>query len=141
MKSINLPARLEELARLNEFIAAELPAEARGFLGKIELAVEELLVNISEYAYRGRTGRAEIGCGTLQTNKGTAFQVTFRDWGEPFDPFTEASEPDLDGSLDDRPIGGLGLYLVRSTASVYRYTRDGDTNFVELSFDLTGEGA
>ena len=50
------------------------------------------------------------------------------DSGKPFDPFTEAPPPDLDSPVPDRPIGGLGVYLVQQLMDEARYAREDGKN-------------
>ena len=55
-----------------------------------------------------------------------------RDDAPPFDPFVEAPAPDLDADLDARPIGGLGVHLIRSLMDEVSTTHDGNGNRVVL---------
>ena len=57
--------------------------------------------------------------------------ATVSDTGTPFDPLS-AADPDLDAHIDERPVGGLGLYLIRSLAQDIRYRREGDTNLLTV---------
>jgi anti-sigma regulatory factor (Ser/Thr protein kinase) len=79
----------------------------------LELALEELLVNVISYAYpENRPGIIEVGCGVC-AERLFCFQI--RDYDRPFDPL---SLPPTDLSLDieERPVGGLGIFLVRQVA-------------------------
>jgi anti-sigma regulatory factor (Ser/Thr protein kinase) len=60
-----------------------------------------------------------------------AVSLEFRDQGEPFDPMAQ-TPPDLDVPLEERPIGGLGLTLVRALADEARYAREGPVNVLRL---------
>ena len=61
-------------------------------------------------------------------------ELTVEDAGAPFDP-TRSREPDIDESLDERAIGGLGLHLVRSLADVFSYQRVGCVNRTVVVFN------
>ena len=73
----------------------------------VELAVDEACTNIIEHAYQGES-RGEIEC-TCDSND-TCLTVVLRDHGKPFDPST-VRLPDLDANIDDRVVGGLGVFL------------------------------
>lgn len=99
--------------------------------GHVNLMLEEALVNVIDYAYpEGVEGEIEL---TTEYNASEGM-LTFRiaDHGKPFDP-TQASAPDLDASAEDRPIGGLGIYLVRTLADRVEYSREGDRNILRIS--------
>ena len=54
------------------------------------------------------------------------------DSGKPFDPLEDAPVPDVDAPIDERPIGGLGIYLVRNMMDDMQYRREGDRNYITL---------
>jgi serine/threonine-protein kinase RsbW len=68
---------------------------------------------------------------------GGAVQVEFRDRGQPFDPAL-APPPKLDGPLDERGLGGLGLHLVRQVMTDFQYERAGEWNRITMRRPLTG---
>lgn len=116
------PAR-DRLLQL--FQAAGLSDES---VGELELILEELLVNIISYAYD------EPGTGTIQISAGvdgSSVTLEFRDRGREFNPI-EKDTPDLDADIDDRPIGGLGIFLVMELASSVTYERIGDENVLRI---------
>jgi anti-sigma regulatory factor (Ser/Thr protein kinase) len=59
--------------------------------------------------------------------------IEISDRGPPFDPLTEAPPPVLEGSIEDRPIGGLGLYFVRTFVDEASYRREDDRNLIRLA--------
>jgi anti-sigma regulatory factor (Ser/Thr protein kinase) len=134
---ITLPANPAHLATFHSFLTAEVPEAFKGSLNKIEMAVEELLMNVFHYAYEDTPeigGEAEIGCQLVFLDDKTFFRITLRDWGRPYNPFTEAPVPDLKASLEERPIGGLGLHIVKKIVAHYAYSRHQNINDVELFF-------
>lgn len=139
MPILNVPARLEHLATVNDFIAEQLP-EQYSMLGmQVELAAEELLVNVFSYAYpqeKGETGQAEVGCRMVHFDGEDFFSLSVKDWGRPFNPFLEAPEPDTTLDADERPIGGLGVHLIKTMVSHYVYSYSDDANIIELFFAL-----
>lgn len=136
MPAITLPAGLDQLAVVNEFIAKNFPPGHENILLQIELAVEELLVNVFRHAYKEAGGQAEIGCRTVNLDGKPHFCVMVRDFGEPFDPFEEAPTPDITLPLEEREPGGLGVHLIKHVAAHYCYSGSDASNTIELYFAL-----
>ena len=135
MPQLRLPATLEQLGTVNEFLAAHTPESYRAIKRNIELAAEELLVNVFSYAYpEGSEGRAEIGLREVHFDGTDLLCFSVKDWGAPFNPFEEAESPDLALDTESRPIGGLGIFLIRSVTAHQAYCRDEDANIIEVYF-------
>lgn len=125
MKTLMVPAQLEQLDAVTEFISQELescdcPMKTET---QIIIAVEEIFVNIAHYAYNPEIGEATIRCGV----GGEPLQVTieFLDSGKPYDPLKQ-EDPDLTLSAEERDIGGLGIYMVKQIMDEIKYEyRDG----------------
>jgi anti-sigma regulatory factor (Ser/Thr protein kinase) len=85
-----------------------------------QLAVEEAITNVIVHGYAGREGEDGIAIACRAT-KGLV-EIQIEDTAVPFDPLS-LPEPDLAGSIDDRKIGGLGIFLIRQVMDeiVYRY--------------------
>ncbi len=100
---------------------------------QIDVAVEELFVNIAHYAYSPGTGSATIGVEILKDP--AAIAITFTDRGKPFDPLAK-EDPDITLSAEERQIGGLGIYMVKKSMDevVYEY-RDGQ-NILRIKKNL-----
>lgn len=118
-KTVTFPARFDSLAAVGEFVTRA--AEAAGLDARavyaVEMAVDEACANIIEHAYGGE-GRGNIECTCIVNNNGLT--VILRDYGCPFDP-TRVPEPDLCASLEDREVGGLGLYCIRQLMDKVRF--------------------
>lgn len=100
-------------------------------LKQIELASEEALVNIIHYAYQQQgEGKIEIVC--LSPCSGT-ITVTFRDHGVAFNPLEGAGEVDPSLPLEQRPVGGLGVYLMRQLMDQVVYRREKGANVLQLT--------
>jgi anti-sigma regulatory factor (Ser/Thr protein kinase) len=134
MKSITLPAAWERLPELRVFLTADLPESFQPVIPSLELALEELLVNIHHYAYDEAGGSVELSCRLANFDGQPHLIILVRDWGRAFDPFADSPQPDLTSSLEDRPIGGLGLHLIRRMASHCCYSRCLGANATELFF-------
>ena len=135
---LRLPASLESLVPLQEFMArrAEEDGVPETPLHRIELVMEELVVNLVEHAYLENNGDVEVTCGVERAENGTRQYVIYiRDWSHPFNPL-EAEEPDLDSDLEHRAVGGLGLHFVKMMSDECQYERRGDGNVIRIAFNL-----
>ncbi len=128
--NIKLPAKLENLGRWVD--AVSVCAREQGLdqkkIGKIELALEEVLVNICNYAYPEGLGNAEVSC----KQDGSRFIIEIVDSGIPFD-MTSLPAPDLTSSIEKRKIGGLGIFLIKKMVDEVKYRREGSFNILKLS--------
>jgi serine/threonine-protein kinase RsbW len=89
-------------------------------LYQIELAVDEACANVVEHAYAGETqGQMEVSCYLEEQ----VFTVLVRDWGSGFDP-NAVETPDVDAPLEDRGLGGLGLFLVQQVMDDVKFSCD-----------------
>ena len=93
----------------------------------IDLAVEEIFVNIAHYAYSGRGGEAEVSC-ILSDG---VITISFTDKGKPFNPL-EKEDPDITLSAEERKIGGLGIFLTKKFMDKVWYVYEDGRN--KLSF-------
>ena len=128
--NLKLPARVENLQRLVESVSH--CAGGQDFdqkkIQKIELAVEEALVNIFNYAYPDGPGEVEVNCKADQDH----FLIEIIDSGIPFD-MTSLPDPDLTANVEDREIGGLGIYLIKKMVDEVKYGREGGRNILSLT--------
>lgn len=102
----------------------------------MELAAEELLVNVFSYAYPDAPGEAQVACREVRLDNVPYFCFKVQDWGAPFDPFLEAPVPDVSLGVDERPVGGLGIHLIKSVVAHYTYAYCEQSNIIELYFAL-----
>jgi serine/threonine-protein kinase RsbW len=126
---IALPARLEFLDSFME--AVSRCATTQGLhdkrLAAIQLAVEEALVNVFNYAYEGGEGQVELTCRTYKGN----LVVEITDSGIPFNPLAERG-PDMTEDILTKKIGGLGILLIKRTMDDVCYRRVGNKNILGL---------
>jgi sigma-B regulation protein RsbU (phosphoserine phosphatase) len=95
----------------------------------VNLCLDELITNIVSYGYDD-DHRHDIHVAlTLEDG---VLECRIVDDAREYDPFVEAPEPELDAEVDDRPIGGLGVFLVKEFMDRTEYRRDGDRNVVTL---------
>lgn len=134
MKKITIDADTKNLPQVLAFIdeeleAADCPMKAQM---QIDIAVEEIFVNISNYAYAPGIGTAEIGIGV---HEGIA-EITFSDSGVPYDPLAK-EDPDVSLSAEDRKIGGLGILLVKKSMDDVQYAYKNGQNHLLLRKKLS----
>lgn len=130
---IRVPANIGSLHTLLEFVRSCLGSQGIGEerLGEIELAMEEILVNIINYAYPDRQGEIEISCGF---DGGGGLQVEISDQGIPFDSLSREN-PDLQADIAERSIGGLGVFFVKQLIPAIRYRWEDGRNILTLPID------
>lgn len=128
-------ARVEDLDRVLAFVderleAMDCPLRAQM---QIDVAVEELYVNIAHYAYAPGVGPADIRFEAGDAPR--AAIITFVDRGVAYDPLAKP-DPDVTLSADKRQIGGLGIYMVKKSMDDMTYRRDGDRNVLTIRKNL-----
>lgn len=131
MKEMTIDALLENFASVQDFVdeqleAAECPMKIQM---QIDIAVEEIFVNIAHYAYALGTGTAEISMEITDSPK-TAL-ITFSDSGTPYNPL-DKPDPDVTLSAEERKIGGLGIYMVKKSMDEMRYEYSDGRNRLTL---------
>ncbi len=105
-----------------------------GVRADVRLIVEELASNAIHYGGGDNVGQHELSVDIAIA--GDLLTLEFRDEGEPFDPLS-APPPDLEADIMDRPIGGLGLYLIRQIAEATHYERVDHRNILRVSLRTT----
>ena len=136
MRSITVEATTDNLSQVMEFVDGQLetidcPMKTQM---KIDIAVEEIFVNIAHYAYATENGNAEI-CFESEADN-SAVTITFADRGAPYNPL-EKSDPDTTLSADEREIGGLGIFMVKKSMDCMEYEYKDDKNVLTLVIPLS----
>lgn len=127
--SLRMAASVEELSRIDA--AIEAFARREGWSSELEfqikLVIEELAINIVKH------GAAEGEAAVIElVSDPDRVTIEISDGGPPFDPLTDAPPPDTDSEIEDRPVGGLGVYLVRTMTDEASYRREGGRNCLTL---------
>ena len=121
---------VQEVPQLGVFVeeVCEAAGLDMGTTMKMNLAIEEAVVNVMKYAYpSGKQGNVTIEA----TTNDTRLKFTIIDSGMPFDP-TAKADADTTLSVEQRPIGGLGIYLVRQMMDSVNYERMDNLNVLTL---------
>ena len=124
--------RLSEIplvaARVEKFCAAAGIPPSLGYT--INLALEELLTNTISYGFDSKSGPSHAIEVRIR-REGEEVVIEMSDNGRPFDPL-QAPAPDLDASIEDRLVGGLGVYLVKTMMDDMQYSYKDGRNRVTL---------
>ena len=131
MNELTLEARLdnmnEVLAFVDEFLEGLLcPPKVQM---QIDVAVEELFVNIVQYSYAPAVGQATIRMDVENDRPGVA--ITFIDSGMPFNPLIKV-DPDITLSAEQRQIGGLGIFMVKKSMDKVEYEYKDEKNILTI---------
>ena len=129
MKDLLIEANDKNLEAVQSFVREQLEeicSDVKTLL-QIDLVVEEVFVNIAHYAYEPKTGEAKISCEV--TKEPAKLTLIFTDSGKPFNPL-QRPDPDVTLGLEERNIGGLGIFLTKKymTTTAYEY-KDGKNIF------------
>jgi anti-sigma regulatory factor (Ser/Thr protein kinase) len=128
-KEIKIEAISENLDRTLDFVNAELekmdcPPKTQL---QIDIAIEEIFINIARYAYGPKPGFAVIRIRTGPNE----IRLEFEDKGMPYNPL-EKDDPDIGIPVEDRPIGGLGVFMVKKMMDAVEYRYEGSSNLLSL---------
>ena len=135
--SLTLPNDVNTIPQLNEFLDAfcEEAGVDMEMTMSLNLAMEEAVVNVMDYAYpKGTEGSVNIEARL--DDEGMTFVII--DSGIPFDP-TATEDADTTLPLDERDIGGLGIFLTRQIMDNIKYERNNDKNILTLRKIINNE--
>ena len=135
MKELTIEATPENVDKVIEFIDGMLEEYGCGVKEQmaIDVAVDELFSNIAHYAYNPDTGYATVLVDVK--NDPLAVEITFIDHGVPYDPLAKA-DPDTTLSVEDRQIGGLGIFIVKKSMDAVNYEYKDGKNILTIKKNL-----
>ena len=135
MKELTVDADRKNLLAVQAFIDEELEGADCPMATQItiDVAVEELFVNIADYAYDGKTGKVTVQV-SMHENPASAV-ITFIDSGKPYDPLAKP-DPDVTLAAKDRKKGGLGIFMVKNSMDDMRYEYKDGKNVLTLVKNL-----
>jgi anti-sigma regulatory factor (Ser/Thr protein kinase) len=126
MKELTLDATLENMETVQEFVRGCLENAkcSTKIITQVNIAVEEIYVNIAHYAYKTDKGTATIRIEVMK--EPLTAVITFIDQGIPYNPLAK-EDPDVSLSAEERKIGGLGIYMVKKSMDDVSYEyKDGN---------------
>jgi anti-sigma regulatory factor (Ser/Thr protein kinase) len=118
---LEVMSKIDNLSVIMDFVKEKLtkfradPAT----ISRVQLAIDEASTNIIKYAYGDEEGPLKL----IMELNGDELIITLINWGKPFDP-TSIPHPDLKAGLEDRKIGGLGMYFIRKLMDEVSYSFD-----------------
>ena len=129
-KEINVEATMDNLDTVLGFIEEnlELADCPMKIAMKIAVCVEELFVNVVNYAYEGFVGKCKITFDALDDDENKVV-ISISDQGKEFNPL-EKADPDTTLDADEREIGGLGIFMVKNIMDHISYERSGGNNII-----------
>ncbi len=132
---LEIEAAVENLPQVIEFVdrqleKADCPMKTQM---QIEVAVEEIFVNIASYAYAPDTGKAVVRMEF--SDEPSAVTITFADQGVPYDPLKN-EDPDMTLSAEEREIGGLGIWMTKKAMDDMSYEYKNGENILKLRKNL-----
>ncbi len=135
MKELNISATVENIPVVTAFVDEQLealncPLKAQM---QIDIAIDELFGNIAQYAYNPDIGSATVRVEVSEDP--LAVIITFIDGGIPYDPL-KADDPDITLSAEDRPLGGLGIYMVKKSMDAIIYEHRDGKNILSIKKTL-----
>ena len=125
----NTAADLQRVVDEVEILLETRPVSAKRKYA-VRLAVDELLSNVVQYAYDDKA----VHPIAVRLELDEPAHLTIEDDGRPFNPLKDAPAPVLDGPVEDRPIGGLGLHLLQSLGMKLDYRRENGRNILHVDF-------
>jgi anti-sigma regulatory factor (Ser/Thr protein kinase) len=129
MKELKIEARIENLEKVLDFVNTELETSncPQKMKRQLFIVVEEIFVNICYYAYNPETGSALV---RIKSDENEIW-LEFEDSGTPYNPL-EKTDPDITASVEDRPIGGLGIFMVKQMMDLVEYRHEDNKNILSI---------
>jgi len=135
MKKLIVEASVNNLEKVMNFVNSSLEEHncEPDLQNQIDIAVEEIYINIVNYAYKPENGDVVIFISA-----GEEIVIRFEDTGRPYNPL-EKADPDLSKPLMERKIGGLGIYLTKNLMDKVTYSRVDNANILTMTKGIKTE--
>ena len=137
MQELQIEAKTENLEKIQNFIFDFMSANniSEPNKMKVDVIVEEIFVNICSYAYDGKPGP----CTIKQSVENNILKISFIDSGKQYNPL-EKKDPDITLGADQRPIGGLGIYMTKKMMDEVLYEYKNNQNILTIIKDNNKKG-
>ena len=138
MRELKIDAKTENLPEVIAFLEEQLEAVncPPSVRIQLDIAVEEIFVNIAHYAYNPKVGTAVVRIEVLPDPP--TVDITFIDEGVPYDPLAK-EDPDITLDDDERDFGGLGIFMVKSSMDDVTYEYRNGHNILTLKKGLVSD--
>ena len=135
MKELTIAATVESIETVTDFVNEQLEAYdcPMKVVMQIDIAIDELFSNIAHYAYNPEIGEATVRVEVVEDPLSVI--ITFIDKGVPYDPLKQ-EDPDTTLSIEERQIGGLGIYMVKKTMDDITYEYKDGKNILAIKKNL-----
>ena len=133
MEKLTIEATVDNLSTVTEFITSSLEEKncSMKTIMQMELVIEEIFVNVASYAYRPNVGNVTI----YKEFDNQSITVSFVDSGVDYNPL-EHEDPDTNAEIEDRDIGGLGIFLIKKNVDEISYERKDEQNILTIKKNL-----
>lgn len=128
---ISIPSKVEYLGIVNDFLKKTLEkfGLAKTKIADVQIAVSEACTNVIMYGYGNQSnGRIDIWCYLTERN----CVIKIRDYGKPFNPLA-VDAPNVNCSLSEREVGGLGIFLMRQLLDEFKYEYNQEHGYETLT--------
>jgi len=135
VKELTIAATVENIETVTDFVNEQLEAldcPMRAQM-QIDIAIDELFGNIAHYAYSPGIGQATVQVDVVE--EPLSVVITFIDNGVPYDPLAKA-DPDTTLSVEERDIGGLGIYMVKKSMDEIAYEYKDGQNILKIKKNI-----
>ena len=131
MPKITLPAVIKNIERATDFINGILENADCSMRSQMQLdiALDELMSNVARYAYGPKEGNITVSLDILENPRRAV--LTLSDEGMPYDPLKK-EDPDVTLSVEERKIGGLGIYIVKKSMDEMTYSYEDGKNIITI---------
>lgn len=134
MKELKVKAIDENLSMVLDTVESFIEGLCNSEIkNEILISVDELFINVAHYAYEGEEGEVSIVMELLEEKK--RLRIIISDQGIPFNPL-EKEDPDIDLSLEERKIGGLGIFMVKDYMDHLEYKFENKSNMLIMEKNL-----
>lgn len=135
MKKLVVKAVAESIPTVTDFVDKILEEHSCDVKAKIQIniAIDEILANISQYAYETDDGEVSVSVQVVDAPKRAI--ITFVDSGVPYNPITR-EDPDTSLSAEERKIGGLGIFMVKKSMNDMAYEYANNCNVLKITKNI-----
>ena len=124
-------AEVNELPMVQNYLKTELRniGFRKNDINQVLLVAEEIFINIAKYAYKGKDGNCNI---KIHVDNENVLVCTFEDSGIPFNPL-KRNDPNLNVSVNERNVGGLGIYMSKNIMDNIEYQYKDNKNILRIT--------
>ena len=126
MRELTVEAKLENVEKVQDFVRSALEDCPLKIQMQIAIVVDEIFSNIARYAYEHEAGHT-----TVRVTIGKEIAIAFEDNGIEYNPLDKA-DPDVSLDVEERDIGGLGIFMVKNLMDSVAYSREGSHNVLTI---------